>query len=377
MDEVNLEEVFLSQTPMLRSCPGFLRGLFRHSHCTVLRERYRAKLVGDTVGGLEVVRLCPGNVAPQTNRLRKRGKEELVERAIKAKGSGEIFWQACGRHQTIHIPRKRRTSSQNRNDEVVPRAIVCSKGKCLEPGRSLLEPHWPQKSSETLAELPPDLDDVWDPEGIKILGTPIGSEDFVQRALDRRLEDEAKLWDALTWVPTCAGPPSEDIAPSTQCARRRNAASNGRSAGWSDRWGGREGGGTSSGIPSKAFGRPGVEVRPPNGAGSILEGAVAVGGCLRELGEVADRFGRQRFVGRPVRAELKLGARPLPAHTVEPGDWANGWQYHAFSASECHFRETVVLPQSCFPPGPPAFSLRSAPRMPQKPRVHSGGRSVT
>ena len=52
---------------------------------------------------------------------------------------------------------------------------------------------------------PPDLDelgeDVWDPEGIKIMGTPIGPEDFVQRALDRRLEDEAKLWDALTWVP--------------------------------------------------------------------------------------------------------------------------------------------------------------------------------
>ena len=52
---------------------------------------------------------------------------------------------------------------------------------------------------------PPDLDelgeDVWDLEGIKILGTPIGSEDFVQRVIDRRLEDEAKLWDALTWVP--------------------------------------------------------------------------------------------------------------------------------------------------------------------------------
>ena len=44
-------------------------------------------------------------------------------------------------------------------------------------------------------------------------------------------------------------------------------------------------------------------------------------------------------------AELKLGARPPPAHTVEPGEWAHGWQYHTSSASECHFRETV-LPQS-------------------------------
>ena len=37
---MNLEEVFLSRTPMLRSCPGFLRGL--------CGERYRTKLVGDT-----------------------------------------------------------------------------------------------------------------------------------------------------------------------------------------------------------------------------------------------------------------------------------------------------------------------------------------
>ena len=37
---------------------------------------------------------------------------------------------------------------------------------------------------------------AWDPEGIKILGTPIGSDDFVQRVLDRRLEDEAKMWTA-------------------------------------------------------------------------------------------------------------------------------------------------------------------------------------
>ena len=49
MDEVNLEEVFLSRTPMLKSCPGFLRGRFRHCFCVALRERYRAKLAGDAV----------------------------------------------------------------------------------------------------------------------------------------------------------------------------------------------------------------------------------------------------------------------------------------------------------------------------------------
>ena len=70
------------------------------------------------------------------------------------------------------------------------------------------------------AERLPDMDDlgneVWNPEGIKILGTPVGSPQFVQGAIHTRLEDEAKLWDAISWVPDlqsswqillqCAGP---------------------------------------------------------------------------------------------------------------------------------------------------------------------------
>ena len=55
------------------------------------------------------------------------------------------------------------------------------------------------------AERPPDMDDlgneVWNPEGIKILGIPVGSPQFVQGAIHTRLEDEAKLWDAISWVP--------------------------------------------------------------------------------------------------------------------------------------------------------------------------------
>ena len=36
---MNLEEVFLSRTPMLKSCPGFLRGRFRHCFCVALCGR--------------------------------------------------------------------------------------------------------------------------------------------------------------------------------------------------------------------------------------------------------------------------------------------------------------------------------------------------
>ena len=35
--------------------------------------------------------------------------------------------------------------------------------------------------------------------GIKILGTPIGSPEFVQCTVQQRLEDEG--WEAIAWVP--------------------------------------------------------------------------------------------------------------------------------------------------------------------------------
>ena len=84
VDEVNLEEVFLSRTPMLRSCPAFLRGRFRHSLCVALRERCRAKLVGDTVAeerAWKVFGLVPAMLLHRPRGCGRVGKEELVERA--------------------------------------------------------------------------------------------------------------------------------------------------------------------------------------------------------------------------------------------------------------------------------------------------------
>ena len=58
--------------------------------------------------------------------------------------------------------------------------------------------------------------EVWSPEGVKILGTPGGHAEFIQAAVDARLEEEDKLLRALSWVPDfqcarqllvqCAGP---------------------------------------------------------------------------------------------------------------------------------------------------------------------------
>ena len=39
------------------------------------------------------------------------------------------------------------------------------------------------------------------PRGVKILGTPVGTDEFVQAKIVSRLEDERSLWEAVSWVP--------------------------------------------------------------------------------------------------------------------------------------------------------------------------------
>ena len=40
------------------------------------------------------------------------------------------------------------------------------------------------------------------------------------------------------------------------------------------------------------------------------------------------------------------GLRPPQPVSSEPGEWQRGWQYHASSPLEHHFRETVIFVQS-------------------------------
>ena len=57
---------------------------------------------------------------------------------------------------------------------------------------------------------PPNLEDlgrdVWSPEGIKVLGTPVGNADYVRGLLSERLKEERKLWESIPFVcdPQCA-----------------------------------------------------------------------------------------------------------------------------------------------------------------------------
>ena len=47
------------------------------------------------------------------------------------------------------------------------------------------------------------------------------------------------------------------------------------------------------------------------------------------------------------RGDLTEGVRPPIPVSQEPGGWEHGWQHHASSASEYHFRETVLFAKSC------------------------------
>ena len=67
--------------------------------------------------------------------------------------------------------------------------------------------------------------EVWSPSGTKILGTSVGSPDFVRSLTEERLDEERKLWQAISWVPDlqcawqklvqCADPPMATLSAPT------------------------------------------------------------------------------------------------------------------------------------------------------------------
>ena len=89
-----------------------------------------------------------------------------------------------------------------------------------------------------------------------------------------------------------------------------------------------------------------ISSRLPDLAESIVEdlcNGVADRGYLAELLSAADSLNRSGFVARPDWRALRAGARPPIPEFHEPGERQHGWQYHASSFLEYHFRETVML----------------------------------
>ena len=126
-----------------------------------------------------------------------------------------------------------------------------------------------------------------------------------------------------------------------------------------------------------------MQRRLPEVADAIIQRLVHVpelGGCLHELKSVGNALDHHGFVSRPGWIQLSMGARPLPMQTVEPGEWPHGWQYYASSASEHHFRGTVMLNQTCAA-NQAHLRLRvwvvtGVARVPLQPRVQSASASL-
>ena len=239
--------------------------------------------------------------------------------------------------------------------------------------------------------------DVWNPDGIKILGTPMGNDAYVRAASTIRVEEESKLWERMGGVPDvqcarqillqCAGPhchhwlrtvPPQQSDPysashdsgmwqavatllgrmpgnTTQQEMARDIAT------LPMRLGGL-GLRSATRVAPAAFwaswadALPMLSQRLPALTDEIMQSLDSVhdGGCLEQLQAAGLSLDRGGFLQRPEWAQLRAGARPPLIPSDEPGDWQHGCQYHASSPLEHHFRETVILAQSC---GPSSFAI--------------------
>ena len=176
-------------------------------------------------------------------------------------------------------------------------------------------------------------EDVGSPDGIKFLGTAIGSLEFVHSFVERRLEDEGRLWEAVMWVPDlqsawqillhCAGPrchhllrtllPSQSTS-GKHCQCVSEASGSGVQHGWRPERSGRHG-------PTPL---PMIHERLAQVARNVvdrLDGVQETDGCTRELHDVTVELDRQGFVGRPTWV---FG---IAANVTEPGERVS-WMLH-------------------------------------------------
>ena len=212
---------------------------------------------------------------------------------------------------------------------------------------------------EGMVELGPE---VWNSEGVKVLGTPVGSTRFVEEVVNKRLEEEAKLWEAIPTVPDlqaawqillqCAGPrchhmlrtlppsQSEEYAQAHDAGMLRvmdtllalsgdpqevevahNIASLPMRLG-------------SLGLRSTQIMAPAaywaswanalymIDQRLPVVAASVAHKLTVeeeLGGCLEKLRNAAAHLDRDSFIGRPHWHDLRTGIRPGAAYGAELG----------------------------------------------------------
>ena len=235
----------------------------------------------------------------------------------------------------------------------------------------------------------PELgEDVWNPLGIVVLGTPVGTDEFHQAATQERLAEQEVLWRTIphirdlqcAWqlLEQCASPRCHHFVrtvPPRLSAVYAQSHDNGmRQVMTTSLEGvpgnhhqqvvavqlvslpmrmGRLGLRSASKIAPAAYwaswadALPMIQGRVPQIAGLVVQLLDQdATGCLGELQQATATLDWSGFVGTPNWRSLSARARPPPMSQAEPGEWQHGWQYYASSSLEFHFRETVVLAQS-------------------------------
>ena len=227
--------------------------------------------------------------------------------------------------------------------------------------------------------------------GLKVLGAPLGSDEYITALGQQRLREEQVLTDLLPKLPDlqsawllllmCAAPRANHLLRTLPpCAAKYYAETHDeqqleslaalvRRDGFTGqnhrrtrclaqlplRMGGlalRSASRTSEPAYWAAWADalPVLRRRCPEQAQCILSQLAAPGteqaACLKAANEAAAALDQEGFAERPSWQAAFDGARPEPPQQAdrEPGEWQHGWQYYASSSREHHFKRTVVEP---------------------------------
>ena len=217
---------------------------------------------------------------------------------------------------------------------------------------------------------PPGVEQVgleaWSPEGLVVLGTPVGHAEFVQAKVSERVAEEQKLLDAVCGLPDpqcawqllskCSGPRASYLIGTLPPSTSREYAEEHDERLWPAavhilgaqqvdleamaegrlvaRLPARLGGlGLRSAVrvapaaywASWADTLPMIVKRSPHQAQKILEClASAPQGCLGELSQSATLLDAEGFDSRPTWNALASGTRPPRPEQPDLGEWAHG-----------------------------------------------------
>ena len=228
-------------------------------------------------------------------------------------------------------------------------------------------------------------DDAWQPEGITVLGTPVGSEQYISRKMEERITKERELWSTIPTVPDlqCSWqlllqsanpranhtmrtmPPSQSSVycrahdegmwetakrllghvPAEDEEEARNIST------LPMRMGGlglrsAERCAPAAFWASWADALPMIAERNPAVATEVvdqLSSQEPLHGCLQELHDASVLLDMQGFQWRPSWVELRDGKRPPEGSARDPGEWPHGWQYWASSTLDSRFRKLSML----------------------------------